>query len=301
MALRVSKVLSAFLLICEMTRSENTVRYYRHHLRKLVIRVGRKEASRLRKIDLTSWAKTWHEFQAVLRCFAWAAKEAELIRKSPFVGVRLPPMGGRKRVLRPQEISQLLRGLRPFPRLFFLAMRETLARPQEIRSVRWCDLKSENPRDDLRSSLLAGRGLIVLQKFKSRDRRADGSRPRVLLISKLLGRAIVRRMDSHIHRGGNIFLNSVGEAWTANAVRCVMRRVRRRLAIEVDADGEKLTAYTIRHSTATDAAAGGVLDRALADLLGHVETKTTARYQHLCVGHLRSALERAKASQRTPR
>jgi len=68
-----------------------------------------------------------------------------------------------------------------------------------------------------------------------------------------------------------------------------MRRLRKHFVKE--SDTEKVVAYTVRHSTATIAAAAGVRDRMLADIMGHASTRTTARYQHLQVSHLRDAFE----------
>lgn len=299
MRLKVRVIVAKFLEFCRGTKATKTAEYYSHHLGKFVERVGHKSTDRLRPTDLTAWAKTWHETQCVKRCFHWAATEANLIRKSPFARVKLPPMRGRERILTPRELTRFMRALRPAPRLFFLAMRETLARPQEIRAARICDLRSENPREALTKALPAGRALIVLQRYKSRERRGDPARPRVLLISARLGRSIMRRLRPGDDDTSPLFLNSIGEPWSKNAVRCVVRRVRRRLKLEDPVTGEKLCSYHVRHSVATEAAAGGVLDRTLADLLGHVETKTTARYQHLCVGHLREALRRANANLRS--
>jgi len=301
MSLRTRSVVRQFLAYCRQARSPKTADYYAHHLAKLVKRVGNKIASKLRPADLTAWAKSWHETQAATRCFFWAATEANLLRRSPFSKVKLPPMRGRERIASPRELAKFLRGLMPAPRLFFLAMRETFARPQEIRAARICDLKTENPREPLASALPAGRALIVLKNFKSRERRADASRPRVLLISARLGRSIARAIGDGRASAEFIFLNTQGLPWSKNAIRCVVRRARVKLGIDRDEQGERFVAYTVRHSAATEAAAAGVLDRTLADLLGHVETKTTARYQHLCVGHLRAALARAQANARPPR
>src|SRR5690606_9127555 len=90
---------------------------------------------------------------------------------------------------------------------------------------------------------------------------------------------------------GLVCRNTRGEGWTNNALRLAVRR----LCVSVGLDGadglERITAYTIRHTAATAATAAGVRDRVLADLLGHTQTRTTARYQHLTVDHLRAAVE----------
>lgn len=301
MAMRVRTMVNKFLAHCAASKSPKTEMAYRYQLSKLVSRKGSKIANRLRPIDLTSWAKSWHEVQAVKRLFSWAVKEAGIIRKSPIVYVRLPARKGRRRTLTPTEIARFLRSQRREARLYFLALRESAARPQEIRAATFADLYSEKPGEDIRQALVEGRALIVLYEFKDSDKRTDDDRPRVVLVSKRLGRAVCRRMRYMHDARDHIFINTEGKPWSNNAVRCVMRRARRRLGLHRDARGENVVAYTFRHTAATNLAAAGLLDRTLADLLGHVETKTTARYQHLCVGHLRAALARAQANARPPR
>lgn len=77
-----------------------------------------------------------------------------------------------------------------------------------------------------------------------------------------------------------------------HALRCRFRVLRRRLGIERDRRGETIVPYSFRHTGATIAAASGVRDRILADVLGHIETKTIARYQHLQRGHLVDAMRK---------
>jgi integrase/recombinase XerD len=88
----------------------------------------------------------------------------------------------------------------------------------------------------------------------------------------------------------HLFLNSRGAPWTSSALRIAVRRACRRLGLD-ETHGEKIVAYTIRHTAATAATVAGVRDRHLADLMGHSTTRTTARYQHLDVEHLRKAAE----------
>jgi integrase len=90
-----------------------------------------------------------------------------------------------------------------------------------------------------------------------------------------------------------IFLDNRRKAWTSNAVRCRMRRLRKKLGLEPDENGEKVVAYTLRHTVATRACTSGVPERGLADLMGHTSTNTTAQYQHPQLTHLAEAINRA--------
>jgi len=266
-----------------------TVAAYKHQLGKIPPCVRRKRASRIRPIDLTAWAKSWHEGQAFVRLLNWALRDARLIKSNPLACCRLASRGQRRRILARAALVRIMRTGRRASRAFTLALRETLARPQEIRAATWEHLQSEDIDTPLDVALACGKALIVQHEFKDRRRRGDTTRPRVLLVSRRLGRLILRIGRDRTTRSGPIFLNNLGRAWSKNAVRCLFRRIRRRLAIIADANGENVVAYTFRHSLATLAASKGVHGRTLADLLGHVETRTTDRYIHLQVSHLREA------------
>jgi integrase len=177
-------------------------------------------------------------------------------------------------------------------RTLLLAYRETYARPQELRLATWEDVHAEDPKLTTREALHLGEASIILYEFKDGQRRQDTERPRVILLSPRACRLLLRLLERRTSKRGPIFLTARGAGWTANALRCRFRRLRVRLGMPRDKRGENIVPYTWRHTGATMAAAGGVRDRLLADVLGHVETKTTARYCHLQVRHLRDALGR---------
>jgi integrase len=70
-----------------------------------------------------------------------------------------------------------------------------------------------------------------------------------------------------------------------------MRRLRAKLKLKPDANGENVVAYTFRHTAATRACTSGVPDPVLADLMGHTSTDTTRRYQHPQLDHLAKAIQ----------
>lgn len=298
MSLTLKRLVKDFTAWAEVALSAATVSAYSHHLKRFVTITRNKQVRSLRPAHLTSFQRSWHEWQAVQRLFNWAVQDAGVMKKNPFARVRAPGRNQRKRILTPAEVVRFIRQCSPRPRAYLLALRETLARPQEIRALQWDDLQSESPAVPLEESLPAGRAVAVLHDFKDRARRANPDAPRVLLISARLGRLIARLRSEGATAEGAVFRNTRDEPWTKNAVRCLLRRLRRRLGIMRDKRGESVVAYTFRHSCATLAAANGIVDRVLADLLGHVETRTTARYQHLNVGHLREALKRMARPKR---
>jgi site-specific recombinase XerD len=266
--------------------ARGTLDYYRTHLTLAVRRIGAdRPVAELRAIDLEMTRTSWFSVQAPQRLFNWAVRVG-LSESNPFRNVPLPPHPARSRVLSDVELAQLLRGARGGRgafRRFLIGMRETLARPQEIRHLTWEML---DPR----------LGAFVLTDFKGKKRRRDGKAARLIPVTPRLGR-LLERLRARQGATGRVFLNCAGEPWTRNAVRCCMRRLRRKLGWPDR--GEKVVPYTMRHTGATRATANGVSDRRLADLMGHAKTITTARYQHLQVIHLHEALRQAQARHKT--
>ena len=288
---RFSSLVKEFLAWAAKCLRRSTVNVYRHYFKKWIAEQGDTQLSRIVPARLTAWAKTWHACQAIKRLFRWATVEACLIRRNPVADVKHPPKGYRRRIMSRKEIVTLLRDSKADLRRLLVCYRETFARPQELRIARWEDLASDNPELTLRQSLEQGRAVLQLFEFKDGRRRRDTETPRIILLSPRACRLLLRMLGSLPTKKGSIFLTSKNKPWTGNALRCRFRRLRKRLRIVRDKRGETIVPYTFRHTGATTAAAHGVRDRILADVLGHVETKTTARYCHLQVSHLRSAMQ----------
>jgi Phage integrase family len=269
-----------------------TIGYYKRHIERFKVHVGALAVTELRKHHLMTWGTTWHAMQAVQRLFTWAHQDAELIERNPFKGMRRPRLGGRRRVLTRVEIAKLLRGSRADFRAFLLAMRETIARPQEIKAVRWDQIRWEGEHTDRAAALVAGAAYFELWEYKSRERRADPSVPRVILINARLGRLLARKLRKQISVTYRVFNTAAMSAWTTNSIRLRVRRLCRRLGLVADGRGEPIVAYSFRHTSATNACANGMPDRVLAEIMGHTSTRTTARYQHPSHKHLRDAINR---------
>lgn len=301
MAMRLKRLIDLFLEWCEQAREPATTRNYRYLLLKFAGRVGNVPIDRLKPVHLATHGKSWHEVQSVQRLFQWAKDDLEVIGRNPFAKVKRPPAGQRTRILSPRELAGYLRRARPAFRRFLTAMRETLARPQEIRLLRWEYLHADDPRHSIEEALAIGKAKFVLREYKGRKRRLDPSQPRVLLVNRRLGRMLLRLRAREESPHGAVFRNSAGQPWTGNAVRCCMRRLRRRFVKPGEPAGEKVVAYTLRHTMGTMFTAAHVRDRVLADLMGHASTRTTARYQHLQVEHLWEAFDQFQAKNKRTR
>jgi integrase len=259
-----------------------TLDYYRHQLQQLLDALGgQRSALSLLPHDVEMFKTGWHSVQAAQRLYNWGVKMG-LIADNPIRGVQKPELGQRQRVLSPIEMAQLLRTADHDFRPFLLAMRHTLARPQEVRALQWKQLADQPV------------PMFVLRDFKAKKRRKDKASVRLIPLDdrllRLLNRLANRRKP---HPDEYVFLNSDGSPWTANAVRCRMRRLRAKVGLSSDEAGEQVVAYTMRHTSATRASARGVRDRVLAELMGHTSTTTTQRYQHLQADHLAAAIRRA--------
>jgi len=141
--------------------------------------------------------------------------------------------------------------------------------------------------------------LFVLTDFKSKKQRKDRTTAvrRILLDAVMVELLETVAQKRQPRPADHVFLNRRGLPWTANAVRCRMRRLRKKLALVPDANGENVVAYTLRHTAATRACTSAVPDRVLADLMGHTSTSTTARYQHPQLNHLAEAIKQANAGK----
>jgi len=285
----VSDLAATFLSWCERVLAPNTVLHYRRNLDAFAAAIGAVQVEDLKPHHLMTWGRTWHQLQAVQRCFAWAADEAELISRNPFARVKRPHLGQRRRILQRVELVRLLRAATPAFRHVLLAARETLARPQELRTFAWEHLDWDRTRGDLVGELVDGRAAFVLEEFKARKRRNDPLAVRVIPISVRLGRLLARLMRRVGSPVGIIFRNSDGSPWSKDALRLRMKRLRNAVGLGPDHRGENVCLYTLRHTGGTEAAAAGVRDRLLAELMGHTSTRTTARYQHLDRGHIADA------------
>lgn len=291
-----TELIAAFFSFMNGKNAPGTIGYYRRHIDRFLDHVGPVDVTVLRKHHLLTWGKTWHAMQAVQRLFTWAHVDAELIDRNPFKGMKRPRLHGRKRVLSRAEQVKMLRGTDAGFRGYLLALRESIARPQEMRAARWEEIKWESEQLGIVDALVGGKAFFELWDYKSRELRSDPDTPRVILINARLGRLLARKLRKQKSVTGLVFDNAAGAQWTSNAVRLRVRRLCRRLHLADDARGEPIVAYTFRHTAATSACAHGMPDRILAEIMGHTSTRTTARYQHPSRGHLREAIAKLESS-----
>lgn len=279
LALSVAK--TKFLSWSRKVHSPRTTQSYESFLERFYQHVGDVDVAKLSPAVVLSWCPRFHGVVAVQRLTSWCHREARLLKTNPLAGMKKPRIGQRCRVLSRGEITRVLRGCRSQLRAVLLAMRESLARPQEVRVFKWTHLRLPGGRLFDLDNLVAGNCFFFLNKFKGVDRRGDWKRVRLIPVSPRLGRLLARLWGAGQDLDQNCFLNSQGEPWTPNAVRCGVRRLRARQLVPDDGSGENWVAYSLRHSGATELASQGIRDFVLAELMGHASTRTTARYVHV--------------------
>ena len=190
-----------------------------------------------------------------------------------FHGLQLPrnvtaPRGGqRQRTLSLQEFRRLRYGTHGQARWILWFMYNTGARPRELRELTW-------------SQVSIGDRLIRLTDFKCRESRGDGMLVRYIPLPKVVARVLAGwQLLRSPGPGQLVFTNQDGKRFTCHALRIAVRRGRERAGLR-EWDGEEATAYSLRHTFATEAVRAGMRDTLLAEVLGHADLQTTRRYMH---------------------
>jgi len=294
-SIRVSEAVELFLAAVRPTVSPATWALYGHYLSRFAAAKGNRPLGAMAPAELLAWSSKYHPLGCVQRLYAWATVEARLLAVNPLAGMRRRRNGHRRRILSRCERVRLLRCARPAFRALAVALVESIARPREMREARWGDLRTSGSPAWTPADLAAGRCFLWLDRFKGQAMRRDRYAVRVIAISPRFGRLLVRLMRSGAGAGAPIFKNLRGEPWTVNAVRCQFRRLRVRAGIGVDLAGEAVVAYTLRHTSATDAVGAGIKGFTLAELMGHSDIRMTQRYVHLRPDHLLAATIRIAA------
>lgn len=264
---------------------QKTVDYYRHQLEKWLRTIpDGLPLDGLRPFHACKGGESWHDVQSVQRLFNWAVRLGYL-NESPFSKLQRPPLGQRERVLNRGDLASLIRHLGRPHRRFVVFMRRALARPGEIRELRWRDYDVDTR-------------LLCLKSFKAKKRRKDGVAVRAIPVDCYLQRMLCRwRIRRSPASDQFIFTGIHGKPYTGSAIRAAIRHAAKGARLVKDGE-EAIVPYTLRHTAATFATKAGVRDRVLATIMGHTSTRTTARYQHLDVAELGGAIEIATGRHR---
>jgi integrase len=202
-------------------------------------------------------------------CLAWCARKGE-IAANPIAAMKRPRMARRERILTADERARFRAAAGPRFGDYLDAVTWTGGRPGDVRTL---EAAHVNWREQV-------------ARLPGKTTGATGELIELRLVAPMV--ALCRRLAAEFP-DGPLFRNDRGEPWTRNAVRCQMRRLRQRLEVE------GVTAYTYRHSFATDALERGVPVADVSALMNHRDIRTTMNYAHLHKkrSHLKAQAERA--------
>ncbi len=240
--------------------------------------------------------KSWHVSMSVKTLFKWAFDE-EIIPRSPFARVKLRKRPGRQRVLTRDEMAKFIVGAKRTARWIYVFLRWSLARPREIRELRWRDYHQRTGARDGEMVIVRE---FVLTDFKMRDKRRDRCPTRVIPVHPFLAR-ILRIWFERRKPSPNdfIFKNRFNQPWTQDAFRQETRRACDRARLSIPG-GENIVAYHFRHTMATQFALNSVQYKLLSSILGHASLEMTWRYVHFDSSGLAEAVERGHLRIRKP-
>lgn len=280
--LRVLTVCELFLQWSQRHQSPETLRGYRFWLQSFSEACGEIQVDALKPFHVTAWVDghdTWQSstshfnaIRSVLRAFNWAT-EQKVIAKNPLLGMKRPRPQARQTFMDDATYRALRRVARPQFKYFLTALRETGARPGEVRQLVWSQVQKDK---------------WVLKKHKTSGKTG---KPRVIwltpLMQKILTALRAQAPDSQDH----VFLNMYGRPWTTNSIRLQFKRLKDKAKVEGD-----VSAYQLRHAFVTRSLLNGVGEVTVAELVGHQGLEMIQRhYAHLAdqSDHLREALRMA--------
>ncbi len=291
---RVCDLAEAFLDFARKQKySDDTIRNYNFYLMSFCLYAGDRQAREIIPNDVTNWLnspkeddtpRVWNdttEYNAkryAFRLFSWATEEG-LLAKNPLKGLKREKPVTKRRCLTEGEYCSLLRGARRPLRLFLWALMETGARPSELRRLKWNEVKADT---------------FEIEKHKTAKKTG---KPRIIYVTARLQRHIAQLKKRFA--SPYVFVNSLGEPWTGNAVVQQVNRIKQRCHLADD-----VCVYMIRHTFATWALMRGVDPVTLAEILGHKDMEMIINvYQHLAEqkGHMLNAAELAARRPARPK
>jgi integrase len=218
--------------------------------------------------------------------------EMGLVTLNPFRKIPKPFTQSRQRVITSEEFDRLLTATDETFRPFLITLRHSAARPKELRDLTW-----DRVRFDLHM-------LVITSHKASRalQRAGKGAKTKMIPIMPPVEKILRFKYEAWKAAGrpqSHVFLNSCGKPWSKDAIVLRMRRLRDKLGMGADAQGEVIVSYSSRHTLLTDLAPflnGHVLQR----WAGHEDPRTTEQYLHMqCGQYYEAAFEAWRRAHET--
>lgn len=269
----------AYLDWLQKHRSPATYRSATHYLSSFVRFIGKRKQLRRITADQveewlvgTKWASTTQSdgISHLNRAFAWGLRKG-FLQRSPIAELEYKPSRRRREVYTPEEWQKIVACCDQCFLDILEFMAETGCRPIEARRLERKHIDLENE-------------VAILQWSESKT-----DSVRVIFLTEKAKEICSRLSD----REGPIFRNSRGRPWTKDAIKCRFARIKKKTGID------RIIAYAIRHTYATEALKKSVDSVSLAVLMGHRDVSQIARtYQHLAkdFSYLKEQAKKAKAS-----
>ncbi len=265
----VAQLLDAYLDWCLKRRSQGTFDKCKHYCQSFINCIGKRlRVRQLKPINLTKWIDlhpTWgactqnDAISIIQRAFSWAIKQG-LIDKSPIAHVEKPSRIRREVVYSEAEFNAILEASSDdIFRNLLQFMWETGCRPAEARTIepKHVDLKNQ---------------MVVMEVILNKTKKGQ----RVIYLTERAMKIVNSQLDLTNGEPGPIFRNRLNNPWTTDAIKCRFQRIKKKLGMD------RLCAYGIRHSYATEGLKNSVDPVSLSILMGHTDATMIARtYQHL--------------------
>ncbi len=264
---RVAALCEAFLRWSKLHHADDTYRNHAFYIQSFAEACGQLLVKDLKVFHVTRWVdgKTaWKETSAynarrfVFRVFTWA-KEQGMIAKNPLEGLKKGKPNPRMRALSVDEYNLLLKEAKGEFKTFLYALRQTGARPKEVRTVQWKHVKTDR---------------WVFPEHKTDE---HTTKPRTVYLTPPMQKLMQKLPKNSPY----VFLNKRGKPWTTNAVRLQIARIKKKLGLSAD-----VCAYLVRHGWGTQAILNGTNPAVVAELMGHSSLEMVSKvYVHLADQH----------------
>ncbi|APZ95845.1 tyrosine-type recombinase/integrase [Fuerstiella marisgermanici] len=243
---------------CEANRSAGTYKNHRRYLKGFIESIGRTvRIAALKKHQVLKWSETKgtstsqnDAISVVKRMFNWAI-EQEYLEANPLHGIKKPPRRRRDIVYTPQQWRHIREhATEPFLSLIDFIW-STGCRPREARTIEARHIHGDTaifPGDE-----------------------AKGESTRVIFLIPQAKEIL----DRNTREDGPLFLNTRGNPWTKDSIKCRLNRISKRV-------GFRCVAYGARHSFATNALINEVDPISISHLMGHKSPRMVGEvYSHL--------------------